>query len=510
MAATGDIATDRATRREWIGLGVLSLTSLVVVMDLSVLHLAVPSLTRALAPSPAELLWIVDIYGFLVAGALITMGTLGDRIGRRRLLRIGAVAFALASAIAAFSSSSAMLIASRALMGLAGATLAPSTLALLRNMFRERGDLTTAIAIWSTSFAVGGILGPIVGGLLLERFWWGSVFLINVPIMAALFLLAPRLLPEFRHPSAERLDLASAALSLAGVLGVIYGVKRLAEGDAGTASAVAVVIGLALLGAFVLRQRRLEHPFIDLRLLRSTRFATLLVAFMFSATVMFSISFFGAQFLQLDLGFSPQEAGLWSVPGAAAIVVSGLLSPALGRRFDHARLIAAGYASAGVGLALFVQASLASDLALYVAAWVLVGLALGPVFTFSTELILRQAAPERAGSAAAVSETSAELGGALGIAVLGSLGVAIYRLSLAATAPPGLGAEDARAAAESLARAREIARGLPADLGEPLLAAARAAFGEAFATVAVVTAIAMLGTSIAVAVVFGRDLDRQA
>src|SRR5687767_6645513 len=223
-----EAATVRAGGKEWIGLAVLTLPCLLVSMDLTVLYLAVPHLTADLTPSAAQLLWIVDIYGFLIAGSLITMGTLGDRIGRRRLLLIGAAAFGVASVVAAFSSSAEMLIATRALLGLAGATLAPSTLSLIRNMFLDPHQRTTAIAVWITSFSVGGAIGPLIGGALLEYFWWGSVFLIGVPVMVLLLAVGPVLLPEFRDPEAGRPDLLSAALSLSAVLAVIFGLKQIA------------------------------------------------------------------------------------------------------------------------------------------------------------------------------------------------------------------------------------------------------------------------------------------
>jgi DHA2 family multidrug resistance protein-like MFS transporter len=304
-----------ATRREWIGLAVIALACLLYAMDLTVLTLAVPALSADLHPSGTELLWIVDVYGFLVAGFLITMGTLGDRIGRRRLLLIGAGAFGGASVVAAFSSSPAMLVASRAVLGVAGATLAPATLSLIRGMFADERQRTLAIGIWVTSFSAGAALGPLVGGLLLEHFRWGSVFLLAVPVMAPLLVVGPRLLPEDKDPMPGRLDPVSAGLSLVAVLAVIYGVKAIATAGVGVASAAPVVAGLAVGAAFVDRQRRLAAPMIDLGLLRRPAFRLALAANTLGFAVVFGIDVFVAQYLQLVLGYSPLKAGLWSVPG---------------------------------------------------------------------------------------------------------------------------------------------------------------------------------------------------
>jgi DHA2 family multidrug resistance protein-like MFS transporter len=243
-------------------------------MDLTVLNLALPALSADLRPSATEQLWIVDIYGFVVAGALITMGALGDRIGARRMLLIGAAAFAGASVLAAFATSPGMLIAARAILGLAGATLAPSTLSLIRTMFDDPGQRTFAIGIWVTSYSAGAAIGPLAGGALLEQFWWGSVLLLGVPVMALTLALGPRLLPESRKPGSGRLDLVSAALSLLAVLAVIYGLKQLAVQDAALESALWVGAGIAAGAAFVRRQRRLADPLIDLQLFRTPAFTT--------------------------------------------------------------------------------------------------------------------------------------------------------------------------------------------------------------------------------------------
>jgi MFS transporter, DHA2 family, multidrug resistance protein len=417
----------RATRREWIGLAVIALPCLLYAMDLTVLTLAIPSLTEDLDPSATELLWIVDIYGFLVAGCLITMGTLGDRIGRRRLLLIGAAAFGAASILAAFASSPEMLIASRAILGIAGATLAPSTLSLIRNMFEDPHQRTVAIGIWIASFSAGAAIGPLVGGVLLEQFWWGSVFLLAVPVMAGLLIVGPRLLPEYRDPQPGRLDLVSVALSLAAVLGVVYGVKAVATGGGAPVAIAVGAFGLTLGVTFVARQRRLADPMIDLGLFAKPGFSTALGANLLGFAVVFGLDVFVAQYLQLVLGYSPLAAGLWSMPAAIAFVVGAQLTPPLSTRMRPAPLMFGGLVLALLGAAVVTQAEPAGGPWLVVVGVVILSLGFAPLFTLAADIAVGSAPPERAGAASGISETSSELGGALGLALLGTIGTAVYR-----------------------------------------------------------------------------------
>jgi DHA2 family multidrug resistance protein-like MFS transporter len=451
----------RAGRREWTGLAVLALACLLYAMDLTVLHLAVPALSEDLRPSSSELLWITDIYGFMVAGFLITMGTLGDRIGRRRLLLTGAAAFGVVSVVAAFSVSPAMLIASRALLGVAGATLAPSTLSLIFAMFPDPGQRQVAIGIWITSFSAGGAIGPVLGGVLLERFWWGSVFLLAVPVMALLLVLGPRVLPEYRAPGAGRLDLASAALLLAAVLAVIFGLKRVAQDGFGWVAAAAVVAGLAAGLGFARRQLRLPDPMIDLRLFRGRAFSASLAANFLGIFIAVGYFLFVAQYLQLVLGLSPLQAGLWSLPSAGGFIAGSNLAPRILRRVRPAFVIGAGLAMAAAGLAVLTQVGGSADLAILAGASLVVSLGLAPVFTATTDLIVGSAPPERAGAASGISEAGAELGGALGIAILGSIGVAVYRSQLAGTLPAGVPSQAAAAARDTLGGTVAVAGHLP-------------------------------------------------
>src|SRR5262245_58565917 len=428
----------RAGRREWVGLGVLALACLLYAMDLTVLHLAVPALSAELQPSSAQLLWITDIYGFMVAGFLVTMGTLGDRIGRRRLLLAGAAAFGVVSVLAALASSPEQLIASRALLGVAGATLAPSTLSLLFVMFTDPRQRATAIGVWIAAFSAGGAIGPVLGGVLLERFWWGSVFLLAVPVMVVLVALGPRVLPEYRDPGAGRLDLASAAMSLVAVLAVVFGLKQAAQDGPGPLPLVAVVVGLAVGVLFVRRQRRLADPMVDLGLFRTTVFTAALATNFLGIFIAVGYFLFVAQYLQLVLGLSPLQAGLWSLPSSAGFIVGSNLAPRFVHRFPPAIVLGSMLTLAAISLMVLTQVGGSIGLAVVVTASVIISLALSPVFNLTTELIVGSAPPERAGAASGISETGAELGGALGIAILGSLGTAVYRNQLGNHLPAGV------------------------------------------------------------------------
>ena len=491
-------APQTATRREWIGLGVITLATLLYSMDLTVLHLAVPKLSADLQPSSAQLLWIIDIYGFFVAGTLVTMGTLGDRIGRRRLLLIGAATFGLTSILAAFSTSPEMLIVARALLGISGATLAPSTLSLIFHMFTEPRERTIAIGVWIGGFSAGSAVGPVLGGVLLQFFWWGSVFLLALPVMAALLLFGPRVLPEYRDPEAGRLDLISAAMSIAAMLAVIFGLKQIAQDGVGPIPLLAVLAGLAIGWVWVRRQRLLASPMIDVGLFRIRQFNVALAVNFLAIFIAIGYFLYVAQYLQLVVGLSPFEAGLWSLPSALGFIVGSQVASRLVQRIRPAYLIGTGLAGAAIGLVILTQVG-ASNPNLYplVAASVIISLGLSPVFGLTTEMIVGSAPPERAGAASGISETASELGGALGIAVLGSIGVAIYRGQLGSgQLPTGLPAPVADAARDTLGGAVRIASDLPSGVAAPLLEAARAAFVQGMHATSVIAAVIAAGLAV--------------
>ncbi|NRQ30286.1 MFS transporter [Nonomuraea sp. NN258] len=461
----------KAGRKQWIGLAVLVLPVLLISVDLHVLSYALPFISADLAPSGAQLLWIIDIYPFMLAGLLLPMGTLGDRIGRRRLLMAGAAAFGAASAVAAFSPSADLLIATRALLGVGGATLMPSTLSLIRNMFHDDGQRRTAIAIWTGAFAGGAMLGPLMGGALLEHFWWGSVFLVNLPVMALLLVLAPLLLPESRDPRQSRFDLLSVALSLGAILPTIYGIQHLAQDGLGWPPAMAIVIGLALGVAFVRRQRALADPMLDVRLFGSRAFTAAISANTLGVFAMVGSSLFTTQYLQMVMGARPLIAGLYALPSAGTAMLAAGLAPVLVRRIRPGLVVCVGLLVGAAGFALLSGLDVTGQSGLLIAGIMLMAGGVTLVLTVSSDLIIATAPPERSGSVAGLSQVATEFGGALGISLLGSIGTAVYRSHLGDTGAPA-------AALDTLGGALESARHLAGPAGGELAAAARAAFTQ--------------------------------
>ncbi|MGC7100631.1 MFS transporter [Amycolatopsis lurida] len=431
MAFLPTTSPRRAGRREWAALGVLMLAVVLLAIDATVLYMAVPALTADLAPSATQLLWIGDIYSFALAGLLITMGNVADRVGRKRLLVIGCGAFGLASVMGAFAFSPEMLIAARALLGVAGATIMPSTLSIVRAMFEDPKQRARAIAAWAAGATGGAALGPLVGGALLERFWWGSVFLINVPIMVIVVVAGIMLLPESRNPQAALVDLPSAVLSIVSIVTIVYAVKHVVGTGLDWSVPVAAAVGVAAAVLFVMRQRRLPLPLVDIRLFRLPAFSGAVGASALSIFAFSGVLFFFSQYLQLVRGYSPLLAGLAELPMTLASIVVIMFIGALVTKLGAGRAISLAFVTAAVGLA---GLSLTEGLPTY---WgvglslTVLGLAVGVAMTLSTDAVVSVAPRDRAGAAASISETAYELGVALGIAVLGSLQTAFYRANLA-------------------------------------------------------------------------------
>jgi MFS transporter, DHA2 family, multidrug resistance protein len=485
-------APGRAGRREWTGLAVLLLPLMLVSMDVSVLYFAVPFISKDLQPSSAQQLWIFDVYGFVLAGLLITMGSIGDRIGRRRLLLLGAVAFSLASLGAAYSHSASELIAARAVQGIAGATLMPSTLALLRNMFHDEKQRRIAIGIWTGATMSSIALGPVLSGLLLDHFWWGSVFLINVPFMITLVLLAPALVPEFRSAASGRFDLLGSVLSLGAVLPLIYGMQEIAANGVDATRIGCLVAGAAVGAAFVWRQAHSHAPMIELGLFRSRGFSGAVVLSLVAMFAVVGFAIFATQYLQSVRGMSPLTAALWSLVPMSGTGAAVPLSQLLVQRIDRAYVAAGGLLLAAGGYVVLAQVQATSPIWLIlVGASVYAGGAVAAM-TIGSELIMGAVSPKRAGAAAAVVETSSEFGGALGMALLGSIGVAVYRSDLAASAPAHLSASALSASRATLGGALAVARDLRVPLSSQLTDAARVAFSHGLDTAALGAAFAML------------------
>ena len=489
-------AEQPASRREWLGLAVLVLPTLLLALDMTVLHLAAPRLSADLQPSSSELLWILDIYGFMVAGFLITMGTLGDRIGRRRLLLAGALAFGVASVAAAFASSATSLIITRALLGIAGATLMPSTLSLIRNMFHVERERTLAITVWMTGFIVGSAIGPLVGGVMLEFFWWGSVFLLGVPVMALLLLVGPFLLPECRDENAGRLDVVSALLCIVALLLVIYGLKDTARDGLNLGALLAVVLGLVVGTVFTRRQSRLPDPMLDLTLFSRRAFTVSIFAMLMAIFALSGAWLMIFQYLQGVAGLSALEAGLVMLPAAILQTAASLVVPSLSRKLKPSVFTSLGLCVSVIGFCVLLLVQGRDGVALMALGTMLLGVGIMPVMIMGTDLVVSSVPPAKAGAAAATSETAAELGMALGIAVIGSVGAVIYQQYMAARLPDGLTPDQIEIASDTLGGALAVIKQLPPDTAQALLIVVQDGFASALHVNSLIGAVIMASAAV--------------
>ncbi|MFD9906859.1 MFS transporter [Streptomyces sp. NPDC059063] len=478
----------------WLALSVLVLAVLLVAVDATVLGLATPYISEDLKPSGTQLLWIGDVYSFVIAGLLVSMGSLGDRIGRKKLLLTGAVAFGAVSVLNAYATTPELMILARALLGVAGATLMPSTLALIRNIFHDPRERSIAVGVWGAMASAGAAVGPVVGGFLLEHFWWGSVFLINLPVMAVLVLVGIKLLPESKNPAPGPWDLISVALSLIGMISVVYAVKEAATHGFRWDVLGAAALGVTALTWFVRRQFTLPAPLLDMRLFRNRGFSAAVLADLLTILGLSGLVFFLSQFLQLVQGRPPFEAGLAELPAAVGAVTAGLVAGLVARRFSVRAVVAGGLAAVGLALAVLTTLSQSTGYPLLGAVLLVVGVGAGFAFTVTADVILSSVPKEQAGAASAVSETAYELGAALGIALLGSIVTGVYRDF---TAPEGTPAGAAAAAHESLGGAVEASAGLPQHTAGPLVSAAQEAFVDGLRVAAGVGAAVLLATAVA-------------
>jgi len=464
------------------------LAQLLIAVDMTVLHLAIPALSEALHPSTTEVLWIADGYGFALAGLLVTMGNLGDRIGRKKLLLAGAAVFGIASIATAYAPTAELLIVARVVLGASAATLMPSTLSIIRNVFTGK-ERTAAIGLSSGLTILGFGLGPLVGGALLSQFWWGSVFLINVPVVALLIGAGLVVLPESRNPAPGRIDLVSVGLSIVGVLGVVYTIKEVAYKGLGHADVyVAAVLGIGAIVTFLLRQPRLAEPLIDLKLFRNRAFSATVVTTVLAMFAQLAVSVITTQYFQLVFGWSALKSGLAGLPGMGGALIGGTLGAVVIKAIGRAGTATVGCAISAAGFALYSRLDVGTGYPYLVLSMVVFGLGLALILTVATDTVLGVVPKDRAGAASAISETATELGGALGIAVLGSVLGALYRrdLVLPADLPPSL----AGPARETLAGAVQVSAQVPG--GEQLLDSARQAFVNGMQVTMVSSAVLMV------------------
>ncbi|MCB5167095.1 MFS transporter [Streptomyces bambusae] len=460
----------------WVVLIVLCVSLVVVALDATILHVAVPAVTADLRPGAIELLWVVDAYPLVCAALLILFGTLGDRVGRRRILLLGYGLFGAASALAAFAADAQVLIAARVLLGIGGAMIMPATLSIIRQVFPDRRERAVAIGIWTAVAAVGAATGPVLGGFLVENFWWGSVFLINIPLMALLLPAARWLLPESRGAADGPWDVLGALMAAAGVLGVVLGVKRAGAHqtflDAG--AVLPLLTGALLLVLFVRRQKRRAHPLIDMGMFARAGFSTSVGCIVLAMLALVGLELIAVQYLQLVLGLSPLETGLRLLPLTFAAMAAGVLGSWNLQRFGPRRMVSLGFALTALAVLLLTLMGQHDRPALLTAGFVLLGFGLQTTLFGAYESMLSEAPAQQAGGAAAIGETSYQFGAGMGIALLGSVMNAAYAPGLREV--PGVSAADSAGAAHSLGEAYEIAAGLGGSAGDALHAAARHAF----------------------------------
>ncbi|PYI40298.1 MFS transporter [Arthrobacter psychrolactophilus] len=486
------LTPQRAGIRTWIALVVLMLPVLLVSVDNTVLSFAIPSISLALAPSASELLWMIDVYPLVLAALLVPMGSMADRFGRRKMLLIGSTGFAVVSVFAAFAPNAETLIACRALLGLFGSMLMPSTLSLIRNLFLHPAQRRTAIAVWAAGFSGGAALGPIVGGFILEHFWWGAVFLMSVPVLVPFLILAPIFVPESKDPNPGKIDLWSIALSFGAMIPAIFGIKEIAQSGLSVINLALIVVGVGLGVVFVRRQQRRTNPMMDVSLFKNPVFSGSVSANLLSIFALVGFLYFVTQHLQLVVGLSPTHAAYVLVPGLVITIISGLLVASLAGRIKPAYLVAGGLLLNATAFLIVWQNTDGSVLGIIIAFAVL-GAGVGMAETISNDLILAAAPPAKAGAASAISETAYEVGSVLGTAILGSVLAASYRMNV--VIPAGASGALGESASQTLGGAIEAAATLPPEQSAALLESAKHAFDSGSGTVAMVSVVLMLGAA---------------
>ncbi|MDT5180391.1 MAG: transporter, family, multidrug resistance protein [Mycobacterium sp.] len=487
-------------RRAWVALAVLMLPVLLIAVDNTVLAFALPSIAQDFRPAATTQLWIVDVYSLVLAALLVTMGSLGDRVGRRRLLLIGAGGFAVVSAAAAFAPSAEYLVAARALLGVFGAMLMPSTLSLIRNIFIDASARRLAIALWASCFTAGSALGPIVGGALLQHFAWGSVFLVAVPILLPLLVLAPRLVPESRDPNPGPVDPFSVLLTLTTMLPVVWGIKSAAHDGVSWWAFGAFAVGVISAIVFVKRQKRSATPMLDVDLFTNAPFTSSILANFLSIVGLIGFIFFISQHLQLVLGLSPLAAGLVTLPGAVLSMIAGIAVVPVAKRIAPHALMIVGLVLVAAGFVAILLFRHDLTVVAVIVSFIILEIGVGISQTISNDTIVASVPPAKSGAASAVSETAYELGAVVGTATLGTIFTAYYRANV--ELPGGLTEMQSADARESIGGAVSVAQTLPPALSHRLLDSARVAFDAGIAPTATIAAVLTLIAAGVVALAF--------
>lgn len=499
-ATTSAGGPQRTVWRRGVILAVLSAGLFLAGMDLTVLHVAVPSIRADLSPSNAEMLWLVDVYSLTVAALLITSGIVGDRIGRKRVALAGFAVFGLASAACGFSGSVATLMVSRTVLGVGTAMIMASTVAILRGVWTDDHERAVATGVWTAAHGIGATLGPAISGAILEHFPWGGIFLVNVPVVLVALIVGARVLPDSRDPDPADLDGRSLGLSVLGLAGVVYSIKQISESVEATLTALPIGLGAAgLVIWFVVRQLRLPRPLLDVRLFASRRFSIAVAAVLVCFGSYVALLFFLAQWFQYVAHYSTLVSGVALVPLAAANAVGAVTGPALADRFGQRPVLAVGLAAFAVAAAALALGGLEGGYAVIAVLLLPAGFGAGMIMTLGADSVMAAARPEKAGQAAAVQETTFELSAGLGIALLGTILAVVYGRSFVPI--PGLPAAEASRVAESVTDADEVARALPPALGGLVDTAAASAFDSGGATALAVMAGSLAAVAALVLVV---------
>ncbi|MDP5227774.1 MULTISPECIES: MFS transporter [Arthrobacter] len=484
--------------RKWTALALLMVPVLLVAVDNTALTFALPAITSALHASGVELLWIIDAYPLVLAALLVAMGNLGDRIGRRKLLMIGSTGFGLASIAAAFSPTAGALIAGRAALGLFGATLMPSTLSLIRNIFTDANQRRLAIAIWAAVFSGGAAVGPILGGWLVDHFWWGAVLIAPAVLLIPLLAFGTKLIPESKDSSPHPVDLPSILLSILAMGPLAIAIKELTVHGLQPLPIALAFFGVGMGVVFVRRQLRIPYPMLDMSLFANPVFSTSISANVLSFTSMTGFIFFFSQHLQLVTGLTPLDAGLLMLPASVATIIAGLASVPLVRAVRPGLVVAGGLFLSTAAYFLVALLGEAVGMPVYLLAVYLLSIGIGAAETISNDLIMSSVPAEKAGAASAISETGYEFGALLGTAVLGSILTASYQQHL--RLPAGLSDTDASAARETLAGAVDVAHRVGGELGAQLTTTAQHAFDSGVTVTAAIGALLMAAVTVAAAV----------